>query len=138
MTEHELEKKLRRIELCIFLLLALWGNRMDEIKNLAAQVQANSDIEDSAVIALNRLVALYEAAAASGDMSQVTALTAQLKAHSDPLAAAIASTAGVGATGASGPTGATGATGDTGASGPAATGATGDTGASGATGATGP
>lgn len=108
MSERSTERRLRRIESLLELLVIIGGIEMNEIQDLTTQVQANTDAEDSAIVALNRLVALYEAAANSGDMSKVVALTAQLKAHADPLASAIAATDAVGATGATGVTGPTG------------------------------
>ncbi len=61
---------------------------MKELDDLTAQVQANDDVEASAVILINGIAARI--AAAGTDPAKLTALTTSLKTSADTLAAAVA------------------------------------------------
>lgn len=60
-----------------------------ELDTLTAAVQRNSDAEDSAITLLQGLKAALDAAIASGNPAALTALSAQIGAKTDALAAAI-------------------------------------------------
>jgi predicted kinase len=68
---------------------------MKEIDDLAAQVKANEDAEDSATLLVNGTAARFDAAIAAAtslspaDRAKLVALSADLKAHADALAAAV-------------------------------------------------
>lgn len=59
-----------------------------EMDDLAAAVKANSDVEDSAVLAFQGLAA--QILDAAGDRTKSVALAAEVKAKADSLAAAVA------------------------------------------------
>lgn len=61
---------------------------MKELDDLSAQVQANDDVEASAVLLINGIAARI--AAAGVDPAKLSALTTSLKASADSLAAAVA------------------------------------------------
>jgi len=60
-----------------------------ELDALTVQVTRNTDVEASAVQALNGIRAALDAAIASGDPTRLTALSASLATSADGLAAAI-------------------------------------------------
>ena len=60
-----------------------------ELDALTAAVQRNSDAEDSAITLLQGLKAALDAAIATGNPAALTALSTQIGAKTDALAAAI-------------------------------------------------
>jgi hypothetical protein len=60
---------------------------MADLTNLTAQVKANTDAEDSAVVLLNSLSALI--VSMKNDPAQLQQLATDLKSHADVLAAAV-------------------------------------------------
>jgi hypothetical protein len=68
---------------------------MKEIDDLVAQVKASDDAVDSATLLVNGVAARIDAAVAAAaslspaDKAKLVALSADLKAHADPLAAAV-------------------------------------------------
>jgi uncharacterized alpha-E superfamily protein len=66
-------------------------NKMaNELDDLKAAVAKDTEVDQSAITLLNGLKAKLDAAIASGDPAQLTALSAQLGTNTDALAAAIA------------------------------------------------
>ena len=59
-----------------------------EFENLTAQIKANEDVEDSALLLINGFAARL--AAAGTDPAKLTQLQTDLKTHADALAAAVA------------------------------------------------
>jgi hypothetical protein len=62
---------------------------MAALDDLTAQVARNSDVEDSAIALLQGLKKALDAAIASGNPAALTALSTQLGAKTDALAAAV-------------------------------------------------
>jgi hypothetical protein len=68
----------------------LKGNLMATIDNLRTEVQENTNATQAAITLLNGLKQRLDEAIASGDMTQVQALSDELSGNTDALAAAVA------------------------------------------------
>jgi hypothetical protein len=94
---EEVIARLDRVETTLLNMFQKVGLMSVELDQLTAQVKANTDAEDAAVIALNGIAARIDAAVATATaagaspatLAAITALSTDLKAHADPLAAAI-------------------------------------------------
>lgn len=65
-------------------------NMANELDNLRQEVEENTSVQQSAITLLNTLKTKLDKAIASGDMTQVQALSDQLSGNTDALAAAVA------------------------------------------------
>jgi len=91
-----IEKKLDQLLLQMGLGIALDRAQLQEgeiimsaLDDLQAQVQKNTDVEDSAVTLIQGIAAQLAAAIAANDPAKIQALQTQLAAHADALAAAV-------------------------------------------------
>lgn len=117
MRNNELERRLRRIEYLLLLILKLEDESMKEMDDLAAEVKNQSTVADSVKVLITNLNAH------SADPAKLAALVAQMKQNDQVIADAVASgteadPAIVGDPTDKGPTGATGGTGASGSTGP--------------------
>jgi hypothetical protein len=85
--ESKILTKLNEIHRSI---IHLGDNMAGELDALKTQVQANSDVIDSAVLLIQGIKAALDAAIASNDPAALTALSASLGAKDAELAAAVA------------------------------------------------
>lgn len=81
--------QLDRIEHKLNRLLKLEEVQMSTLDDLTAQVQKNSDVEESAVLLIQGIAKQLADAIAAGNPAALTALQAQLSKSADDLAAAI-------------------------------------------------
>jgi len=82
--------QLDRIERKLNALLAQGALEMSSLDDLKAQVQKNSDVEESAVLLIEGIAKQLADAIAAGDPAALTALQAQLAKSAADLAAAVA------------------------------------------------
>lgn len=86
---EEIQKGINRAQVFLGALLIGEGFIMAELDDLTAQVAATDAGIDSAVVLLDGLAAKLDAAIASGNPAALVALSADLKAKTDALAAAV-------------------------------------------------
>jgi len=86
---HVADSTLSRIEQKLDLIIQKEIQMAGELDTLTAQVKANTDAEASAITLIEGLKTALDAAIASGNPAALTALSAQLSASKDALAAAI-------------------------------------------------
>ena len=85
--EYVIDAKLDRILLLLHTLIRKEELVMADLSSLQAQVQANTEVEASAVVLIQGIAA--QLAAAKTDPAAIQALSDQLKASADGLAAAV-------------------------------------------------
>lgn len=85
--EYVMDAKLDRILLLLHTLIRKEELVMADLSSLQAQVQANTEVEASAVVLIQGIAA--QLAAAKTDPAAIQALSDQLKASADGLAAAV-------------------------------------------------
>jgi hypothetical protein len=87
---REPDPRLDEILAAVRQLLTQGGHMSQEIDELRAQVERDANVTSSAVTLLNELKTKLDEAIATGDLSAVKALSDQIGANTDALAAAVA------------------------------------------------
>ena len=86
---QRIEQRLQRIDHKLALIIWKEEEMSAEMDTLTAAVRRNSDVEDSAVLLIQGIAKQLADAIAAGNPAALTALSAELNAKADSLAAAV-------------------------------------------------